>query len=321
MKWQIKYKERVLIEAYRKQWFSPYKIWQLLHRHHTSIIRELERNWKVDDYWVCIDYNAEDAEKRASIRRFNANHKRTKLLKNHRLRKLIYDKLSDESKIWSPDNIAWRLRNERGISISATTIYNFAHNAWPTWENFLRYKWSWYRKRWTEKSKRFEECTSIHEREEVVNNRERIWDYEWDSVVWSWSCILWVLHERKSRRIIISKLPTWEAVYTTYNIVEKLKWANTLTVDRWSEFAYWSVVENKLWIKVYMTDPYSSWQKWWIERNNRELRQYFPKWISFDDIPQEKIKQVEERINNKPRKELWYKTSDEVFYHKDCKLL
>ena len=97
-------------------------------------------------------------------------------------------------------------------------------------------------------------------------------------MIWSGKNVLWVLHERKSRYIKITKLPNWEAKYTTYNIVENLKWAKTLTVDRWSEFAYRYGIKERLWIEVYMTDPYSSRQTWWIERNNREIRVYLPKW-------------------------------------------
>ena len=66
----------------------------------------------------------------------------------------------------------------------------------------------------------------------MIDNRERIWDWEWDSVIWSGNNVLWILHERKSRYIQIAKLPDWKAKYTTYNIVENLKWAKTLTVDR-----------------------------------------------------------------------------------------
>ena len=318
---QLSFQEREDISQLYAQWLSFSEIWRKLNRSHTTIIREINRNW-IDDRWkIKMKYSCIEANNKATIRRFNTNHKRRKLLKIPRLYRLIYNKLSNESKIWSPDNIAWRLKLERNISISKVTIYRFIRECKPQRKQYLRYKWYWYKKSWIKKTTRFQDCPSIHERDIIVDNRERIWDREWDSVIWNWVSILWVLHERKSRYIQISKLLNWEAKYTMYNIIEKLKWAKTLTVDRWSEFAYWYVIKQRLKIKVYMTDPYSSWQKWWIERNNREIRVYLPKWISFDDISNEEIQKIARLINSKPRKELWYKTSREVFHSKNCYLL
>ncbi len=313
--------EREVISQLYAQWLSFSEIWRRINRSHTTIMREINRNWKENRWKMKIKYSCIDADNKARIRRFNANHRRTKLLKIPRLYHLVYEKLKDESKIWSPDNIAWRLKLERNISISKVTIYRFIHECKPQWEIYLRYKKFGYKKRWIKKITRFQTCPSIHERELVVDNRERIWDWEWDSVIWSGNNVLWILHERKSRYIQIAKLPNWEAKYTTYNIVENLKWAKTLTVDRWSEFAYRYVIKERLWIEVYMTDPYSSRQKWWIERNNREIRVYLPKWISFDDIPNEQIQKIALWINSKPRKELWYRTSREVFHSTNYHLL
>jgi len=44
------------------------------------------------------------------------------------------------------------------------------------------------------------------------------------------------------------------------------------------------------------------------------VRQYFPKKSEFSKISAKHLKQVEARLNNRPRKTLGYKTPHEVFF-------
>lgn len=320
---QLSEEERELIAVHYHQWMSYAKIGRVLGRHHTTIMREIDRNGKDDWGKIRVQYSCFEAQKKAKERKIITNKKRKKLRKTPRLHKLVYEKLSDESKIRSPAGISNRLKIERGIKLSTTTIYRYIHDSKPERARYLRYKQRWYKPRGTKKIERFEQCRSIHERCKSANERQRIGDYEWDSVIGSGTCVLWVLHERKTRYIRISKLKNGTASSTTYHIVERLadEKVKTLTVDRGSEFAYREAIERKLWIKVYMADSYCSWQKWGVERNNREIRVYLPKWSSFDDLTDEQIKKIETYINSKPRKALWYRTSREVFHSTNLHLL
>jgi IS30 family transposase len=320
---QLSREERELIAVYYRQWKSYAEIGRLLGRSHTTIMREINRNWEDNRAKLEIKYSCFKADEEAKRRKRDTNHKRRKLTKNHRLHKLVYEKLSDETKIRSPEAISGRLKLERGISISTTTIYNYIHKNKPERGRYLRYKQLWYKPRWTKRIVRFGGCTSIHERCKSANERKRFGDYEGDSVIGSGKAVLGVLHERKSRYIKISKLRSWEAIWTTYNIVKRLmgEKVKTLTVDRGSEFAYWETIEKKLWISMYMADGYCAWQKWWVEKNNREIRVYLPKWTSFDELTNEQIKKIESYINSKPRRILWYRTSREVFHSTNLHLL
>ncbi len=50
---------------------------------------------------------------------------------------------------------------------------------------------------------------------------------------------------------------------------------------------------------------------------NGLIRQYFPKGkktVDFREVPIKKLRQIEERLNNRPRKALKYLTSLECFY-------
>jgi IS30 family transposase len=50
------------------------------------------------------------------------------------------------------------------------------------------------------------------------------------------------------------------------------------------------------------------------ENTNGLVRQYFPKKSEFSKINDKQVKKVEERLNNRPRKTLGYKTPNEVFF-------
>ena len=59
--------------------------------------------------------------------------------------------------------------------------------------------------------------------------------------------------------------------------------------------------------------PYCSADKPHIENINGLIRQYIPKGKSFDEISDDEIRQIQNQLNNRPRKKLGYKTPYEVF--------
>ena len=137
---QLSREEREEIAVYYQQGKSYVEIGRLLGRNHTTIMREINRNGKEDRGKIKIKYSCFIADEKAKKRKRETNHKRRKLTKNHRLHKLVYEKLKDDSKIWSPGAISGRLKLERGIYISATTIYNYIHKNKPEREKYLRHK-------------------------------------------------------------------------------------------------------------------------------------------------------------------------------------
>lgn len=50
------------------------------------------------------------------------------------------------------------------------------------------------------------------------------------------------------------------------------------------------------------------------ENTNGLIRQYFPKSTDFTKVKDEEVRHVMERLNNRPRKILGYRTLNEVFY-------
>ena len=74
-------------------------------------------------------------------------------------------------------------------------------------------------------------------------------------------------------------------------------------------------------VPAYFACPYRSADKPHIEHANALIRQHLPKRSSFAGLTAQEIKEIEWRLNNRPRKKLGYRTPDEVFYlnlHPKC---
>ena len=74
-------------------------------------------------------------------------------------------------------------------------------------------------------------------------------------------------------------------------------------------------IAKELAIDYYFAHPYASYERGSIENLNGLIRQYIPKGTVFDDIDQSYVKQIEEKLNSRPRKILNFLTPQE-FYDK-----
>ena len=64
-------------------------------------------------------------------------------------------------------------------------------------------------------------------------------------------------------------------------------------------------------VEVYFCDPRSPWQRGSNENTNGLLRQYFPKRKSLAGVGQERLDEVAEKLNGRPRKTLGFATPAE----------
>ena len=64
---------------------------------------------------------------------------------------------------------------------------------------------------------------------------------------------------------------------------------------------------------VYFAKPYHSWERGLNEHTNGLVRQYFPKGTDFNSLTEKDVQNVENILNNRPRKILNFKTPNEVF--------
>ena len=126
--------------------------------------------------------------------------------------------------------------------------------------------------------------------------------------------------ERKSRYLLAGKLVNkLSATYTATTIklfsqVPELR-IKTMTADNGSEFAGFKEIEQRTGVSVYFADPRSPWQRGCNENTNGLLRRYFPKGFDFRFASDKLIQVVVDKLNNRPRKCLNYRTAYEVFFN------
>ena len=66
-------------------------------------------------------------------------------------------------------------------------------------------------------------------------------------------------------------------------------------------------------ITVYFAHPHSPWERGTNENTNALIRQYFPKGTDFNIITKGQLKQVQDELNDRPRKTLGWYTPHEKF--------
>ena len=88
----------------------------------------------------------------------------------------------------------------------------------------------------------------------------------------------------------------------------------TITTDNGTEFAEHKKISKSLHAKVYFTDPYSSWQKGNIENTNKLIRQYIPKNTDFNKLNDKFIREIQLKINRRPRQILNFDTPSFRFF-------
>ncbi|MDD2557237.1 MAG: IS30 family transposase [Desulfuromonadaceae bacterium] len=124
--------------------------------------------------------------------------------------------------------------------------------------------------------------------------------------------------ERKTRWSIIDKACNRTAKEVKAVIVRKLlplaSYVETLTYDNGKEFALHQDIDKELQSNGYFAHPYHSWERGLNENTNGLIRQFFPKGKVLTEVTDEEIQGVMDKINNRSRKCLGFKTPNQVFF-------
>jgi IS30 family transposase len=117
---------------------------------------------------------------------------------------------------------------------------------------------------------------------------------------------------------LVGKVPRKYADLVRDRIIDLLgdlrDWVLTLTLDNGTEFVEHAGMAKALGMDVYFARPYRSCDRGLNENTNGLIRQYFPKGTDFDQVSDEEIEQVNQKLNHRPRKCLGFKTPAEVFF-------
>lgn len=289
-------------------------IGRMLGRAHTSIDREVVRN-KGHSL-----YNADRAQLR--YERCLQGKKLKKLEQSLRLKQHIIDHIREDQ---SPQMIAGRLKEythrQTGVRVSHETIYQFIYS----WEGrSLGLPQHLYTRRsrrfsWITRNKpiKIPERVSIHERDRIVELRTRLGDWESDLEVYpGQKPTLSVEAERKSRYISLHKTKNKTAAEKLQAIQKTIaalpaNLFRTMTFDNGTENVQ-HVKLKEYGMQTYFCDPYCSWQKGTVENMNKWIRWYLPRDIHIDQVTEQEIQTIQNKLNNKPRKCLNYLTPKEV---------
>ena len=331
----ITYEERCKIEFMVKKKYTLQDMAEELGRNKSIISREINRH--CDKKWdyntgICKKvYSAAIAQGKYEFSRKKAGRK-SKL--SRALKQFIEDKILIEK--WSPEEVAGYIKvNDIKFDIhpSFQLIYYWIEkkklNIRPL---DLVHKAKLEKKdKKEEKLKKLPKHTekSIHKRPKEIEENKEFGHWELDCVEGSKGSkkTYMTLLERLTKKYIVIEMieHTNECIKQAIDSLEDeygdnfRKIFKSMTTDNGHEFLNYDKIEisrfdeNKRRTTLYYTDPYSSWQKGMNENCNGILSRFIPKWTDLNKVSSEKLENVVNKINGKPRKILGFISAEKRF--------
>jgi transposase, IS30 family len=308
---QLTQDTRYQISALRQAGNSQTAIADAIGVHKSTISREIARNSGERGY------RPKQANELALEKRHNAEKHITF---TPELQAMVTGKIMLD---WSPEQISGYFEANNIASISHESIYQFLLTdkiAGGTLYTHLRHSAKRRKKRYGSKDKRgqIKNRVSIDKRPKIIDKKERIGDWEGDTIIGAQQQkAIVTLVDRASKLTRIGPVATKHADIVSAIIVKLLRpmkrISHTTTFDNGKEFSGHEKIAKSLGIDIYFAHPYSSWERGLNENTNGLIRQYIKKGSSFEGITPERIKFIEDRLNNRPRKTLGYRTPNEVY--------
>lgn len=289
---------------------SHREIATLINKHHSTVSKEVNRNKGLRGY------RPKQAQEVAQQRHKN-KPRYIKLTSD--VQALITDNIMHE---WSPEQIKGRLKKEGLTMVCATTIYGFIQKDKASGgglHKYLRHRKPYKRRTGSSETRgQIIGRISIDERPSIVEDKVRIGDWEADTVIGKGhKGVLVTLADRVSKKTLIAQVPSKHAEVVTAAIIKLLlpekQQLHTITFDNGKEFAYHAQIKKALGADNYFAHPYHSWERGLNENHNGLIRQYLPKGMPLDKVTDDEISLIQNKLNNRPRKLLGYKTPNEVY--------
>lgn len=308
---QLTQEERYPIDILKKAGKTQPAIAGLLGRDKATISRELRRNHGLKGY------RPKQAHQLALGRQRAKTHPRISPENWRCVSALI-------RKAWSPEQVADRLEQEQGVSISHERIYQYIYadkrsggdlHSHLRCQKARRMRYGAYDRRGIIPNQ-----VSIEARPAVVASRRRLGDWEGDTVIGKGHRgALVTLVERKSRYTVIQAVPrkTAEAVRAAVRqgLAPYRDEVHTITYDNGREFTDHEGMARDLEARIYFAHPYASWERGLNENTNGLIRQFFPKHRNLTTVTDAEVQEVMNKLNHRPRKSLGFRTPHEVFFN------
>lgn len=318
----LKQFDRDRIQAMKDAGMKQCDIAKVMGRNPSVICNEIKRNRrKIRSRGGNKDgpYEASVANHKAYVRRRESKYQGSKIRNDKDLEKYITTRLKWG---WSPDEISGRMKKDNEpFYASKDLIYAWLYSIWG--QNYTKYLYQKRDQKKKQKSKKTERVmipnrVGIELRPESASNGLNFGHFEGDTIVSGKNASgnlskesLAVIYERKAKYIAARKINSMSP--TQFNlgvkkILNNLNQKETMTLDNGIE----NRDHEKLGLSTYFCDAYSSWQKPGVENANKMIRQYIPKGSDISCFSHQYVTMIIQRINNKPRKSLGYKTPMEV---------
>lgn len=236
------------------------------------------------------------------------------------LKKYINKKLETD---WSPEQITHR-RSREGLSpVSFSTIYRHVERDRISGGRLKYHLRILRRKHKDRKRPKYKpganplrDRTSIASRPCIVDHRSRIGDYERDLVLGKRDGpALLTIVDRTTRYVHLRLVPSRKALDIHNATIEALKGqrVNTITNDNGLEFAFHKRTADVLNTKIYFSNAFASWERGTNENTNGLVRQYLPKKKTMKGLTEARVRELEARLNSRPRKCLGWRTPAEIY--------
>jgi len=335
---QLTLENRILIEhLYNKQKKNYSEIGKELGKHRSTISREIQRGLVTllnSDLSERVEYSSVVGQKKKDKKGRNKGPD-LKIGKDRQLSEYIEEKIRSK---FSPEVICEEIKHKEQFEtkISFKTIYNYIEMGVLLVEK-ADLTYGSYRKKTNERKRdsisrlKLKKGRTINDRPKEVEEREELGHWEMDLVEGtkkSGGKVLLVLSERSSRKEKIVLLPdkSQNSVISAIDKIERQlgvknfrETFKTITTDNGSEFLNYEGIERSYTgskiprTKQYYANAYSSWQRGTNENINKMIRRFLPKGLSFKDVTKNRVKEIEDWINNYPRKMFNFKSSTEIY--------
>jgi IS30 family transposase len=307
--------QRYQIEALNQAKVPVHRIARKLGVHRSTVYRELKRGGRKRQIYVAW-YAQQAAERR--IRRSAANHR----TKPAALWRVVHRLIRLQ---WSPEQARGYLDRFDHPLVSVPAIYaHLRHHRrrGGSLKEHLRFGRRFRRWGRPRSGAIALDRPSIRSRPASVQKRLAPGHWEGDTLVGGRDAPgiphrLLSLVERYSRYLCLRRPEGgWslsaKIATTTTKALRRLS-IRSITFDNGSEFSDYPVIAKALGCKIYFADTHSPWQRGTCENTIGLVRQYVPKGTSGAHLSKAQIRTIENKLNNRPRKCLGYKTPAEVF--------
>ena len=316
--------ERYKIETMLQDGIKPKEIARRIGKHYTTIYREIKRGTVVLLDTNLREYSKYCADVSQRKQEENSHNKGIELKIGNDYKTMNYMESLIKKCRYSAYAVSIELKKQNELTaLCPQTIYNYINNG--VFLNVDRNDFIY------NKTKKKEEITSrrpslkmlgaktIEDRPKEINKRDSFGHWELDTVYSgkgkSKDCLL-VFTERLTRHELIRKIPdrTANSVLDAINAIENdigvesfRKTFKTITCDNGVEFTKHKEIEtsctdNMRRTFLYFCHAFCSSERGSNENANKLIRKYIPKGADIGEYSDEYIAEMEEAINNYPRK-------------------